>query len=94
MPNGQPADRRSLTVRKVGAELNRAIEIRRALAEHADDPALGTVGHHAHHVAAFDRVFREQEARQPGRLVIELGIGQRCVGGHHGDAVGCGRDRM
>jgi hypothetical protein len=40
MPNGQPADRRSLTVRKVGAELNRAIEIRRALAEHADDPAL------------------------------------------------------
>lgn len=32
-------DRRSLTVRKIGVELNRAIEIRRALQEH-DDPRL------------------------------------------------------
>lgn len=31
--------RASLTVRKIGLELNRAVEIRRALAEH-DDPAL------------------------------------------------------
>jgi hypothetical protein len=33
-----PANRRSLTVRKIGAELNRAIEIRQMLQEHADDP--------------------------------------------------------
>jgi hypothetical protein len=39
MPDGMP-DRRSLTVRKIGTELNRAVEIRKALAEHADDPAL------------------------------------------------------
>lgn len=37
MPDG---DRRSLTVRKVGQELSRAVEIRKALAEHADDPQL------------------------------------------------------
>lgn len=33
------ADRRSVTVRKLGAELNRAVEIKRALQEH-DDPKL------------------------------------------------------
>jgi hypothetical protein len=32
-------DRRSMTVRKIGAELNRAIELRRMLAEH-DEPQL------------------------------------------------------
>lgn len=39
MPDGI-SDRRSLTVRKVGQELNRAVEIRRALAEHEDEPQL------------------------------------------------------
>lgn len=39
MPDGMP-DRRSMTVRKIGVELNRAVEIKKALAEHADDPAL------------------------------------------------------
>ena len=39
MPDALP-DRRSMTVRKIGTELNRAVEIRKALAEHADDPAL------------------------------------------------------
>jgi hypothetical protein len=34
------ANRRSLTVRKIGAELNRAVEIRQMLQEHADDPQL------------------------------------------------------
>lgn len=38
MPDGY-TDRRSLTVRKIGVELNRAVEIKRALQEH-DDPAL------------------------------------------------------
>lgn len=38
MPDSLP-DRRSLTVRKIGSELNRAVEIRRALQEH-DDPQL------------------------------------------------------
>jgi hypothetical protein len=37
--DGMP-DRRSMTVRKIGLELNRAVEIRKALVEHADDPAL------------------------------------------------------
>jgi hypothetical protein len=32
--------RKSVTVAKVTSELNRAVEIRRALAEHADDPQL------------------------------------------------------
>lgn len=39
MPDGMP-DRRSLTVRKLGNEINRAVEVRRALREHADDPKL------------------------------------------------------
>ena len=39
MPDGSP-DRRSLTVRAISSELNKAVELRRALAEHADDPAL------------------------------------------------------
>lgn len=37
MPDGS---RNSFTVRKIGQELSRAVEIRRALADHADDPAL------------------------------------------------------
>lgn len=40
MPDAlSPASRRSITVRKIGAELNRAVEIRRMLAGE-DDPAL------------------------------------------------------
>ncbi len=34
-----PSDRRSFTVRKIGLELNHAVEIRKALQEH-DDPVL------------------------------------------------------
>lgn len=37
--NAQTPLRRSITVQKLGAELNRAVEIKRALAEH-DDPKL------------------------------------------------------
>jgi hypothetical protein len=39
MPDGI-SDRRSLTVRKIGTELNRAVEIRLALQEHEDEPQL------------------------------------------------------
>lgn len=37
---------------------------------------------------AFDRVFREQEAREPERLFVQFGIGQRGFGGRDGNAVG------
>jgi len=39
MPDGAPLPRSSVAVRKIGSELNRAVEIRRALHEH-DDPKL------------------------------------------------------
>lgn len=39
MPEGS-TPRGSYTVRKIGNELNRAVEIRKALAEHEDDPRL------------------------------------------------------
>lgn len=39
MPDGAPLPRASVTVRKIGVELNRAVEIKRALQEH-DDPRL------------------------------------------------------
>lgn len=41
--------------------------------------------------SAFDRVFREPEAREPGRLFVQFGIGQRGFGGRDGNAVGRGR---